>query len=332
MRHANISIFVPHEGCTHACSFCNQKTITGQKQLSCTSEMAVATIELALSHLQEKAKEAEIAFFGGSFTAIERARMISLLKAAYPYVSDGRFKGIRISTRPDAIDGEILDTLEEYGVTAIELGAQSMSDEVLRLNRRGHLSEDVRKASGLIKARGFELGLQMMTGLYGDSDDGAVYTASEIIKISPSTVRIYPTVVLENTYLAELMRNGEYRPQTLEEATKLCSLLIRMFYDNGINVIRVGLHSGGGVEEGYLAGAYHPAFRELCEGEIYYEAAKACLEKSGAGKKIIYVPTGETSKMVGQSRINLARLENLGYTCKVKESTEIEKYKVLVCE
>ena len=237
MKHANVSIIVPHEGCPHMCSFCNQKTITGQGDNSCTSETAEATIKLAFSHLQEKSKYAEIAFFGGSFTAIERSRMTELLEVAYPYVRDGIFAGIRVSTRPDAIDGEILDILKSHGVTMIELGAQSMRDDVLLANQRGHTAQDVRNASAMIKEYGIGLGLQMMTGLYLDNDEGAVYTAEELIKLRPDNVRIYPTVVLHGTMLERLMNAGEYKPQDSESAAKLCAVLLKMFYDKNITVI-----------------------------------------------------------------------------------------------
>ena len=334
MKHANVSIFVPHEGCPHMCSFCNQRTITGLQGSSCTSETADATIKLALSHLQEKSKYAEIAFFGGSFTAIERSRMMELLETAYPYVRDGLFAGIRVSTRPDAIDGEILEILKNHGVTMVELGAQSMRDDVLLANLRGHTAQDVRRASALIKEHGIGLGLQMMTGLYRDNDDGAVYTAEEIIKLRPDNVRIYPTVVLKNTMLEELMDEGKYRPQSTAEAVKLCAVLLRMFYAARIDVIRVGLHSGGGVEDGYVAGAYHPAFRELCEGEIYFNEAAEKLRGLERGNRTILVKGSEVSKMIGQSKVNIVRLREMGYNCRVNpagvENHVSEKYTVEV--
>ena len=177
MKKGNISLFIPHLGCPHKCSFCNQNTITG-KQTQPGADDVRAAVETAL---KKKNYDYEIAFFGGSFTAIDREYMLSLLKAAYDYVKDGRVNGIRISTRPDCIDEEVLDILKKYGVTSIELGAQSMDDEVLRANFRGHTAEDVENASRLIKSYGFELGLQMMTGLYLDTDEKAVETAKKLI-------------------------------------------------------------------------------------------------------------------------------------------------------
>ena len=272
MKHANISLFVPHQGCPHQCSFCNQKTISGSvKEL--TPEEVRETLAKAVFDGVDP-QNTEIAFFGGSFTAIDRGYMLSLLEEALPFIKNGDFCGIRVSTRPDAIDEDVLAILKEYGVTSIELGAQSTDSQVLLLNHRGHTRDDIIKASQLIKKAGFSLGLQMMTGLLGDTPEKSLKTAEDIIALRPDTVRIYPTIVLEGTRLGELYECGEYAPQSLEAAVALSATLLERFYDEGITVIRLGLHSGGNVEEGYLAGPYHPAFGELCESEIYLKKAK----------------------------------------------------------
>ena len=195
--------------------------------------------------------------------------MISLLSVAKEYLNN--FKGIRISTRPDCVDEDILSVLKEYGVTSIELGAQSMNDRVLMLNNRGHDSKCVVRASKLIKEFGFSLGLQMMTGLYASSAESDIYTAEEFIKLKPETVRIYPTVILRNTYLSELYNQNVYKSHTVDEAAELCSDLICRFENADITVIRVGLHSSETLEENIVAGAYHPAFRELCENKIFFK-------------------------------------------------------------
>ena len=200
MSHANISIFVPHLGCSHQCSFCNQRHITGCKTLPHSTDIDEA-VKIATSSDKYNKDNTEIAFFGGSFTAIEREYMIELLNAAYKYVNDGTVKGIRISTRPDCIDEGILEILKQYGVSSIELGAQSMVDNVLIANNRGHLSGDVVYASKLIKQFGFSLGLQMMTGLYKSCEADDFFTVEKIIEIKPDTVRIYPTITIKNTYL-----------------------------------------------------------------------------------------------------------------------------------
>lgn len=332
MKHINVALFVPDEGCPHRCSFCNQKTISGQiKKL--TADDVKEAVETALSGRYDTA-EGEIAFFGGSFTAIERKYMLSLLKSAKPYIEKGMFKGIRISTRPDCINEEVLLILKEYGVTSIELGCQSMSDEVLLLNERGHTANDVICASKLIKKHGFELGVQMMTGLYGDSDETAVETAQKLISLSPDTARIYPTVVLENTKLAFLYRSGKYKAQTLDEAVGLCSKLLLMFHEANIPVIRLGLHSGGGVEDGYIAGAYHPAFREKCESAVYLEKVKKALEEKGVngGKIEIGVGNKYVSQLIGQGKENIKKLALNGYNAKIIQDNTLKKYEIKVQE
>ena len=188
----------------------------------------------------ERMQNAEIAFFGGSFTAIDPDYRLALLKTAHAACETYGFAGIRCSTRPDAIDDERLTVLKQYGVTAIELGAQSMDGEVLLLNRRGHTAKDVENAARLIRAYDFELGLQMMTGLPGDSDAKAMKTVERLLALKPDTMRIYPTIVLENTPLCDLYRAGKYTPQTLKDAVLLCAKLIPMIEQRGVKLIRVG--------------------------------------------------------------------------------------------
>ena len=327
MKHTTIALFVPHKGCPHQCVFCNQKSISGESR-SITASDVDSAVQTALKN--PYLNGAEIAFFGGSFTAIDRDYMLSLLNAAQKHTDGEKITGIRISTRPDAIDSEICGILSRHGVTAVELGAQSMSDKVLLMNRRGHTAADVVNAMKLLKEYGFETGLQMMTGLYGSDAQESVDTAKKIIALDPDTVRIYPTVVMENTHLAELYASGEYIPQTVDEAAQICAQIIPMFEDAGIRIIRVGLHSGGGVEGGMLAGAFHPAFREICESRIYLQKIKSLL--AAKGNYTVLVPKGALSQAIGQKRSNLIYLENQGYNCKITESDTLVKHQVLVKE
>ena len=329
MKHITVGLFVPHKGCPHQCSFCNQKSISGQLK-----ELTPDDVHSAVSKAMENPnlKNAEIAFFGGSFTAIERDYMLSLLQAAAGYIDGEKFKGIRISTRPDCIDGEICALLKKHKVTAVELGAQSMSDDVLRLNRRGHTAREVENAVKMLKAYGFETGLQMMTGLYGSDGNESLETAEKIIALSPDTVRIYPTVVLENTHLAELFEKGEYTPQSVEDAVDVCSRLLMMFHKAQIKVIRVGLHSGGNVEEGFVAGAYHPAFKELCESRIYYNLILDELKNKNITDCTVFVPQGALSQALGQKKQNLILLGEKGYNLSVKENRNLKKYQILIKE
>lgn len=310
MRKGNISIFIPHVGCPRACSFCNQKTITGKTDVPHGDDVRKA-VDTAL--LKRNDFDYEIAFFGGSFTAIDRDYMKELLDAAYPYVKNGSVKGIRISTRPDCIDEEVLDILKSRGVTSIELGAQSMDDEVLEANRRGHTAQDVADASALIKSRGFELGLQMMTGLYKDTYEKDIDTARKIIDLSPVTVRIYPTVVLKDTYLAELCEQGVYKPFNVEESVELCAKLLPMFENAGIKVIRLGLHSGQDIKKNMIAGGFHDSFGELVKSRIMLNR----ILELPAGDYQVFVNPRSVSKLKGNGKSNIYRLMEMGYNIKI---------------
>ena len=317
-KHSNISIFVPHIGCPNKCSFCNQRLITGAFRAPHSDDVIKAVIQAKKSP-NYNPKTTEIAFFGGSFTAINRNYMLTLLKTAAEFVKSGDVSGIRISTRPDAIDDEILHLLKENHVTAIELGAQSLNDKVLQLNNRGHSVLDVEISSYKIKEFGFELGLQIMTGLYADTNTQAIKTAKKVIEIKPDTVRIYPTIVLRDTDLAVLYIDKKYNPQSLDEAVDLAAKLYMMFIKANIKVIRLGLHSIEG--EAFLEGPWHPAFSELCLSKIMLD--KVCKHLKEKGKYRIYVNKSDVSKMIGQKRCNIIYLKNLGYECTVLEKAGI---------
>ncbi len=327
MKHANISIFVPHLGCPNKCSFCNQCHITGKEIQPSEKDVDFAVSQALMSKNYSK-DNTEIAFFGGSFTAIDKEYMITLLSAAYKYVANKTVKGIRISTRPDCINDDVLKILKSYGVTAIELGAQSMVDKVLLLNDRGHTSSDVKRASNLIKAYGFELGLQMMTGLYGDNDEGSIYTAIQLVNLRPDTVRIYPTIVLKNTRLAELYFNGLYKPQTIDQAATICLKLIDIFEKNNINVIRLGLHTID--KDSFIAGPWHSAFGEICESARYFSIIEKALNKQGAYK--VFVKDTEISKAIGQSKSNINKFKNLGFDIKFIGDKSLSNYEIKVRE
>ncbi len=324
-RHSNISIFVPHIGCPNMCSFCNQRHITGVNYAPRTTDV-VEYVKTAVKSPNYDPLNTEIAFFGGSFTAINRNYMTQLLKVANIFIENGVVSGIRISTRPDAIDREVLDILKQYGVTSIELGAQSLNDKVLRTNNRGHSAKDVIEASKLIKEYGFSLGLQMMTGLYNDCDEYALDTARKIIELQPDTVRIYPTIVLKDTDLAALYYDNRYKPQTLEGAVDLCSKLLLMFEQANINVIRLGLHS---IEkDSYIAGPWHPAFSELCQSKIMLDRASELLTETGDYN--LFVNSSFVSKMIGQSKGNINKLKELGYNCKVLTDDNLNNYEIRI--
>ncbi len=310
-KHKTIPIFVSHMGCPNDCAFCNQRTITGQS-LTVTAEMADTMIRQALKTLPENAK-AEVGFFGGSFTGIDVNLQKSLLSVAYKYILCGKVHAIRLSTRPDYISKEILDMLKSYGVTTVELGAQSMDNDVLTANRRGHTAEDTVKASELIHRSGIELGLQMMTGLKGDTEAKSLETAKKLIGLKPQCVRIYPTLVLRGTYLENWYREGSYCPQSMKEAVRLCADIKEMFEKADIPVIRMGLMSSDQINPNadVVAGPYHPAFGELVQSEIYFRKLKKEIPENVSDIEVCVHPKN-LSAFVGNHKSNMKRFLEQG--------------------
>ena len=308
-RASIIPVFIPHWGCPHACVFCNQRRISGVKHPA-DAETVRAEVERARTVLP-KGERAELAFYGGSFTAIPAEQQEALLSAAKAYLDEGVLSSIRLSTRPDAIDADVLSRLHRYGVETIELGAQSLCDEVLQYAHRGHTAADVENASRLIRASGFRLILQMMTGLPGDSPERSIRTAEKIISLKPDGVRIYPTVIVRDTELYDRWRAGEYREHTVEDAVALCARLLPLFEKAGIPVIRLGLNpteelSGGAA----VAGAYHPALGELVRSRILRNRAEALLTGTVPGSKVtLFVHPKKHSQMAGQHRCNITTLQ-----------------------
>lgn len=309
MRYFNIPIFVPHLGCPFDCVFCNQRKITGADS-NVDENTVIKTVEEHLKYLPGENCETEIAFFGGSFTGINPKLQERLLSAARTYIGRHNIVGIRVSTRPDYIDEAVIKRLLKYGVTTVELGVQSMDEEVLRLSYRGHTPEQVEKASELIKKSGIRLGLQMMTGLPGDTPEKSVKTAERIINLAPELVRIYPTLVIEGTSLANMYREGSYKPQTVEEAAELCSRLYRMFSDAGITVIRIGLQNTDEISKdgAVVAGPFHSAFGELVDSLIFYDKISAMIKDIKGGGAVLHVNPCEISKAAGHKKSNIERI------------------------
>ncbi len=265
--HKNIPLFIPHMGCAHRCVFCDQCAISGQSRFD-VSDVRVQ-IEAALATLPSDAAT-EIAYFGGSFTAIDRDLMISLLDLAQSYVDAGRVSGIRFSTRPDAVGEDMLDLLSHYTIAAVELGLQSMDDDVLVACRRGHTADEARDACRRIVARGYSLVGQMMLGLPGSDPDKEMATAKEICDLGAVAVRVYPTVVFDGTALGEMFKVGKYTPLTDEEAAERCAPLLALLEARGVRLLRVGLCSSETLSSArVLGGANHPALGELCYSALF---------------------------------------------------------------
>ena len=261
----------------------------------------------------------EIAFFGGSFTAIEPKVQEELLQTAYEYIKTGKVDSIRISTRPDAINKEILKRLKKYKVKTIELGVQSANDYILKRANRGHTFEDVKKASKLIRWYGFKLGHQMMVGLPESTRIDEINTAKALIKLKPKMVRIYPVLVIKNTKLEEEYKEEIYRPLSVVQAVEICKELVRMFADNDIDVIRVGLQNTDEIAEPgsnkseVAAGPYHPAFRQLVESAMWYDAIVAKIKKLNVKVKEVQVTVNpiDINNVIGHKKENALKLKEI---------------------
>lgn len=329
MKHVNIPIFVPHKGCPHDCVFCNQKKITGQVT-DVTADDVKGIIEEHLSTIDIKDAYVEVAFFGGSFTAIEMDKQTELLEAVYPFVKSGRVNSVRCSTRPDAIDENILLNLKKYGVKTIELGVQSTDDEVLLKSGRGHKKDVVFSSSKLIKDFGFDLGLQMMLGLPGDTPQKSLQTAKDIISLSPKCVRIYPTLVVEDTSLLEMYNDGKYKPFDLDTTVPLCAKLLKMFYKANIDVIRVGLQTTDNINEKTVIGPYHPSLKELCESYIIRELIEDNI-KNITGDALVLINPKNISKAVGNKKSNISYFkDNFKINLRVMADENIHRNQIVI--
>lgn len=329
MRKYNIPIFVPHRGCPYDCVFCNQNRITGN--LKETTPFDVTnTIEEYLKTLPKADRNIEVAFFGGSFTGIPIDEQSALMERVTPYIKSGAIDGIRLSTRPDYISREILDNLKKYGVTTIELGVQSMVDSVLKAANRGHSEDDVINAVHLIREYDFSLGLQMMTGLPGDTNEYSIETAKRIISLKPDLVRIYPTLTIKDTYLEKLYHMGKYTPQTLDDAVILAKELMLMFEKADITVIRIGLQPTDEINENasVVAGPFHASFGELVESAVYYDLITEQLYNM-SGKATVFVNPKEISKATGNKRSNIIKIkEETGIDIKIGSDKSLAKREV----
>ena len=332
-----IPIFVPHLGCPNDCTFCNQKKISGQKK-NITKQDVKKIIEYYLENFNELDKKVEVAFFGGSFTGIQKEIQEELLSAAYEYIEAGKVDSIRISTRPDYINKDILKFLKLYKVETIELGVQSTNDFILNKCKRGHTFEDVKKASKFIRKNKFKLGHQMMVGLPDSTQKDEIQTAKDLIKLRPKMVRIYPVLVIKDTKLEEEYINDEYQPNTLEQAIDTCSILLKMFEKKKIDVIRVGLQSTDEIcnpeneSSQVVAGPYHPAFRQLVESRICYEEfLKKIKSLNSKVRKIKVQVSGKNiNNFVGHKRENVRKIRDVyNVDVVVEENDKVRDFRIV---
>ena len=333
MNRRIIPVFIPHLGCPQDCVFCNQRAIAAPHE---PSEQEVA--EIIERGLSRSGWGAELAFYGGSFTAIGDEKMTGYLRAAEPFVREGRLCGIRVSTRPDCITKGILELLAAYGVKTVELGAQSCDDRVLSLSGRGHSFADTVAASRAARAAGFALVLQVMIGLPGESEHTPMDNARKLAALEPDAVRIYPVVVVRGTELERMWREGEYAPLTSKRAAELAAEPLEYFERHGIRVIRIGLNPTEDLSGGEaLAGAYHPALGEMTRSVIMLRNMRRALESSGAHRAeevTILVAKGRVSAAIGQHRENIQALcsEFSIRRIRVREGSTLDGYAARLAE
>ena len=313
-----IPIFVPHLGCPNNCTFCNQKKISGQTKMV-TKQDVKDTIEYYLKNFRDDHKYVEVAFFGGSFTAIEKEKQEELLEAVQEYIENKKVHSIRVSTRPDCIDKDILKRLKKYHVKTIELGVQSTNNYILSRCKRGHTGEDVKKASKLIRRYGFVLGHQMMVGLPESTKQDEINTAKELIKLKPEIVRIYPVLVIKDTELAKEYQRGEYTPLTVGQAVERCKEIVDLFNRKKITVIRIGLQNTEEItdpslkESSVVAGPYHPAFRQLVESSMWYDSIVNEIKKVNAKVKKVKIKANDknVNNIIGHKKENITKLKEV---------------------
>jgi len=304
-----IPIFLPAIGCRERCLFCNQKA--SSKGLPSPASVR-HFIEASLAQIPDnkKNREKQVAFYGGSFTAIHRDDQVRYLKQVHPFIASGLIDSIRISTRPDALDEETLSLLKEYGVRTIEVGVQSMIDEVLSLACRGHYAGDTVSATRRLKQWGFEVGHQLMIGLPGDTCDRFLQTLDRVIELNPDFLRIHPTLVLIGAPLENLWRDGGYTPLSIEETIDWLKRGLARLENSSISLARIGLQPTDELEKNFLAGPYHPALRQLVDGAVFFNMAASLLQSSQRNGHVLFLcHPKEVSNLRGQKNENILRLK-----------------------
>jgi histone acetyltransferase (RNA polymerase elongator complex component) len=312
-----IPIFIAHQGCPHRCIFCDQHTITGYSTLEdqpVSPGSVKEIIEQWLAHPRKESRnEVQVAFYGGSFTGLSIERQKELLGAVKPYIDNGQVNSIRISTRPDYIDGNIVALLQECSVSIVELGIQSLDLSVLEASTRGHSIEQSESAMHLLKAKGFTVGAQLMCGLPGDSTNKLMATAKRVAALAPDFVRIYPTLIIKGSGLEKIYREGEYRPLSLLKAVALSCRMKTIFDENQIRVVRMGLQPSRELEGKVMAGPYHPAFGELVISRALFKQARKFLRQTRKkGKTNLSIAAADESAFRGPNNVNMKRLGALG--------------------
>ena len=309
MRPVVVPFFISHLGCPHRCVFCDQEKIAGARG----ALPSAGEIQAKVAQYRESSpgRALEAAFYGGTFTALAREDQEQLLGALQPLLASGLLDSVRLSTRPDAVDPDTASFLKAMGVATVELGVQSMDDEVLRLSGRGHSAAQTERAVRVLREADLAVGIQLMPGLPGDSEQRSLATLDQVLALTPSFLRIYPTLVLSGTELAAMYQAGSYAPQTLDQAVSLGKRMLLKAMRKEVPVIRIGLQPTAELEAPgvLLAGPYHPAFGQLVESELFFDLMSAMVADLPKGESVSFLaPPGRISDLVGQKRRNLKRL------------------------
>ncbi|WPD24495.1 MAG: radical SAM protein [Candidatus Electrothrix scaldis] len=318
-----IPVFIPHEGCPHCCVFCNQRRISGFTKKPVTAEDVRETVQTWLEGKGSERHQVQVAFYGGSFTGLPQTRQQELLGAVAPFMEQGRVQSLRLSTRPDYIDQERVALLQEYQVSTVELGVQSMNDQVLALAKRGHRAVDVERAVPVLRQAEMEVGIQLMLGLPGDTRTSLRRTVERVIALQPDFVRIYPLLVVQHSELAEQYKRGEYAPLSLDKAVILTAWMKQRFDKVDIRVVRMGLQAGPELESSVLAGPWHPAFGELVASRLMLRRTRRLLAQIPAEDAIqLYINQRDQSVFRGMKSANIRRLQELGLWQRIALSTD----------
>jgi histone acetyltransferase (RNA polymerase elongator complex component) len=307
-----IPIFIPHEGCPHRCLFCNQHRISGQKGRPIEAKEVQEEIQTWLSRSQHRQDAVQVAFYGGSFTALPHARQKDLLEAATPFIQTGQVQSLRLSTRPDCLDQEQVDFLKAYHVHTVELGVQSMDNQVLTQAQRGHTAQATIQAMAALQKAGLETGIQLLLGLPGDSRSTLRCTVTQVIALRPDFVRIYPLLVLRGSGLADLYQQGLYKPLSLYMAVLFAAFMQKKFAQAGIRIVRMGLQAGPELEDSLLAGPWHPAFGELVKSRLMLQTTRKLLAQVKENSICLRINNRDQSVFRGLKSANIVRLRQLG--------------------
>jgi histone acetyltransferase (RNA polymerase elongator complex component) len=308
-----IPVFIPHQGCPHCCIFCNQHQISGQGGGRVSARDVDDTVQRWLERSRPgTGKEVQVAFYGGSFTGLELSRQEELLGAVAPFMQQGLVQTIRLSTRPDYVDPGIVDFLRRRGVGIVELGVQSLDDAVLEASNRGHTARQSIQAARLLKEGGFQVGVQLMLGLPGQTTRSLLKTARQVASLQPDFARIYPVLVLRGSRLAYLYEQGDFHPLTLGAAVVRAARVKKIFDENSIRVVRMGLQPGPELEKNLLAGPYYPAFGEMVNSRLMFLQTRKLLAAVPEGNRVtLTINEKDQSVFRGLKSANMKRLAEL---------------------